>query len=238
MPQVLPSFEELLASLDLKSTMTPTPTKELAQVFHYPETHSFDSHTRSSSLSSDLSSFSPNRSFSDGESSTTRSRFSPTIIISESSPVSDIPTSWNSTGRNSSARFRPYEKALSRRRSVPTELGYNEHNIPQNRDPMALRASSVSPLPLLSSPRRSSLSGSDRSSSPPSSPQMANFSSSTQPISTLVRQRQPRHTPRSLSFDIPSRRRQSMSPTIMSPVMIPTLPPLPRISPPSGDPSG
>lgn len=219
MSKVLPSFVELLASLELEST------KYLAEVPHhdpFATSPSFITPIHSLSLFPSPSIVSPSSSgrLTAPTSATLSSTFpSPSIIISQSSPV-DVPYGRYGPEQKTSRRYSPYASILARRRSLPgdllcyTNLGEKEIS----------RFSSASP-PI----RRQSLANtSSETSSPTSSPISMSVSEMDQPISSLVRRRQPHRS--SQSFELPRPRRRSTSPKSLSPVSIPSLPPLPPIS--------
>ncbi|KAF8520123.1 hypothetical protein JB92DRAFT_2896283 [Gautieria morchelliformis] len=221
MAQALPSFVELLASLDIESD-----SEDNSEVQHYalyPTSPSFVSSSPSSSLPSWPSSqTSPGRFLANPEPATSFNiTRSPSIIIS--SPVDDSTTSRRTSISN---RYNPYvpPNAFTRRRSLPGDLASHlASDHVQRQDPS--RAFSSSPPT-----RRASLGNAGHEFSSHLSTARITMSKSDQPISAFVRRRHP-YSSRPQSPEYRNAICRSVSPTgVLMPVSLPSLPPLPRIS--------
>jgi len=219
MAQALPSFVDLLASLDLESDEN----LEVQHYARYPTSPSFVSSSPSSSLpSSSLpsSQTSPGRFLTSPGSASSFAAPSPSIVISHPSPVDDL---CSTRRRSNSNRYNPYvpPNVFARRRSLPGDLTDHSDNV--QKKPEASRPSTASP-PL----RHASLDERRHEPSSRSSTTRITMSETDQPISALVRRR---HHSSPQSPTLPKAIRRSTSPTdTLSPVSIPSLPPLPRIS--------
>ncbi|KAF8528880.1 hypothetical protein BU17DRAFT_80032 [Hysterangium stoloniferum] len=229
MAQALPSFVELLASLDLEG-VAKSQSKMGQHYALFPNSRSFPPYPPSSSpsLSSISSQSSPGRFLtSPGSDSFSAITYpSPSIIISYPSPTHECLPHGNRRKSLSNNRFSPYTaNASTRRRGLPGDMSNEpDHSVEQVMSPCRASSASPSRRPSAGSVQSGDL---DSQSAPHLSITGFTMSQEDQPISSLVRRRQPGSCPSSPESSYASRR--SLSPNPLSPVIIPSLPPLPRI---------